>query len=54
MGLPLIYVKLARVLNRSHFLMHAGESSDFQRGEKERPMLYELLLSQKECSLSKQ
>lgn len=46
-GLPLIYVKLARVLNRSHFLMQAEESFDFQRQEEERPMLFQLLVTQR-------
>lgn len=41
-GLLLIYVKLARVLNRSHVLMREEESSDFQREEKVKAMLYQL------------
>lgn len=46
-GLPLIYVKLACVLNGPHFLMQAEESFDFQREEKERQMLFQLLVNQR-------
>ena len=35
-------MKLARVFNRSRVLMHEEESSDFQREEIEKALLYHL------------